>query len=162
MRVALILLALLFAAGSLAGPAAAQQVGAPPGLSGVDEYLETVPGVEGAERPGTDSQGQRPSGEQVERRAQEVIPAEALRELDEAGEDGEAVKRLAAVNAPRKSAPAPRSDVESLTDSGGRSPAGAVGTVVSGGGGAGFLLPFGLGALTVGLAVVAGRRRLRS
>ena len=52
--VALAALALAFPAASLAEP---PQTNAPPGNSGIDEYLETVPGASGNKRPRPPGQG---------------------------------------------------------------------------------------------------------
>lgn len=65
----------------LAAPAAAQQVNAPPGNSGVDEYLETVPGAT----------GDRPSGSTERSR----LPPSARDELAREGADGRAAAELA-------------------------------------------------------------------
>jgi len=76
--VVLVLLAVL----SLAAPAAAQQVNAPPGNSGVDEYLETVPGA-GGNRPSTSDTDRSP------------LSPGARAELERQGPDGRAAAELA-------------------------------------------------------------------
>ena len=92
--VVLVLLAVL----SLAVPAAAQQVNAPPGNAGVDEYLETVPGA-GGNRPTNRDTGRAP------------LPAPARRALERQGTDGQAAADLAERTGPaptqRDKQPAP-------------------------------------------------------
>ena len=100
MRSLLILVLGLLALGcAAAGSAAAQAVNAPPGLSGVDEYLETVPGAGGAERPGGGTAKPLDDPE-VAARARTAVPARTLRALRESGEDGERAAALAASGAP--------------------------------------------------------------
>lgn len=164
MRRLLTAFALALALPVLAAPAAqAQQVNAPPGLSGVDEYLETVPGAGGAERPGggTGPNGDPAPGE-IEAKTGTAIPADTVRELRAAGEDGERVARLAATNAPVDPTGRPASGAvrgETLRDEGGTSAAGAITAVLTGSAGAGVILPLSLAVLTLALGAAALRRR---
>lgn len=167
MRLALLITLALVLGGSLAGtPASAQTVNAPPGLSGVDEYLETVPGAEGAERPGAgqDPADGRAPAEEVDARAETVLSAATRRELERAGADGQAVRRLAATNSPRESSSAANAqEVSGLRLEGGdkRGTAGAVASVLTGSAGAGLVLPLGLALATLALAMGALARRRR-
>lgn len=160
----IIVLAALCGAVPFAAPAQAQQINAPPGLSGVDEYLETVPGASGAERPGGGSgAGGGPAPGEVEAKTDAALPAETVRELRRAGKDGEQVARLAATNAPvdPASGPADAAAVRgaALTDDGSSSAAGAISAVLSGATGAGAIFPISLLALTLALVAAAVRRR---
>ncbi len=165
-RVFLSLLILALAGGPVAS-SSAQQVNAPPGLSGVDEYLETVPGAGGAERPGGGNgphggPGRPATPGQSADRLESVLPAKSREALGKAGKDGEAVKRLVAANAPRdgKSADAGGDRLSRAPGSGGAvGAAGSAGAVLSGGTGAGLLFPLALIALTVALAIAGWRRR---
>lgn len=150
----------------LVGPASAQQVNAPPGLSGVDEYLETVPGAGGAEVPGGGSgEGGRPAEGEVEAKTQAAIPVAVVRELRKQGKDGERVARLAATNAPVAGGGAAGAEAtgavkgESLKDDGGTSAAGAIAAVLTGSTGAGVAFPLFLATLTLALGAAALRRR---
>ena len=80
----------------VAGPAAAQrdQI-APPGNSGVDEYLETVPTAEG-NRPS------RSAAERRERGGGGALSREARRGLEAQGPDGRRAAALAEATAPRR------------------------------------------------------------
>jgi hypothetical protein len=107
------LLAVLAAVLLLAGPAHAQDGTAPPGLSGVDEYLETVPGGDGDR--GT---GSRPQlGEDDDGGGS--VPSGTVRRLKQAGPDGQDAAALA-VEATRAQAP------KSASGAGGTKPGGAV------------------------------------
>jgi len=166
-RVLLPLAVVLASAAPAAAPVHAQQVNAPPGLSGVDEYLETVPGAGGAERPGGGSgpDGAPAEGE-VEAKTDAAIPAETVRELGRRGEDGARVARLAATNAPVEPSRSGRGAEDrgavkgqALRDEGGSSAAGAIPAVLTGSTGAGLVFPLTLVTLTLVLAVAAVRRR---
>ncbi len=172
-RVLLPLAVALAAALPVAAPVHAQQVNAPPGLSGVDEYLETVPGAGGAERPGGGGgENGAPAEGEVEAKTEAAIPADTVRELQRRGEDGARVARLAATNAPVDPSAAGaggvtgRGDIgrgavkgQALRDDGGSSAAGAIPAVLTGSTGAGLVFPLALVTLTLVLAVAAVRRR---
>lgn len=83
----------------LAAPAGAQQNNAPPGNSGVDEYLETVPGASGNRPTTRDSDGS-------------PLPAGARAKLQRQGSDGDAAAQLAE----RGGADSKRSVPQSLSD----------------------------------------------
>jgi hypothetical protein len=141
--VATALLALPSAAG------AAAQTNAPPGNSAIDEYLETVPGATGNQRPRTPGSSSGTS-----------LTAAQRARLQRLGPDGKAL--AAAVDAtapaaakPRTNTPAPaaegRSPLSEVLDA-------AVGR--DGGGGMGALLPAILLATLLGvIALVVLRRR---
>lgn len=77
----------------IAAPAAhAQDTNAPPGNSGIDQYLETVPEADGSKPPGT----QKPE-------SGSGLPADTAAELDAAGDDGADVAALVAATGPKAS-----------------------------------------------------------
>ena len=135
------------------GAATAQtpQTNAPPGNSAIDEYLETVPGATGNQRP------RQPGSEG----GAVLSPAERAR-LEKLGPDGKAL-----ADAVDATAPAPVNAKPGTTvDTGkveGRSPIAAViDAAVGGDGGAGmgFMLPVILLASLLGvIALVVLRRR---
>lgn len=82
-------LVLALAGLALAAPAAgAQAVNAPPGNSGVDEYLETVPGAGGGKPT-------RGPASQNQDAGKPVLSSSQRKALDQAGADGRAVAQLA-------------------------------------------------------------------
>jgi hypothetical protein len=153
MRVRVLVPLVLFACGLAVVPADAQTVNAPPGLSGVDEYLETVPGATGPERPKRESL----DDPKVAAEAREVIAPKTLRALRRAGKDGRRAAELAAAGAPTKKAA--RKPVFRLGDPPSSGAADGVADVLGGGAGAGWIFPAGLVAITVLLAIVGLRRR---
>lgn len=111
--------------------AAAQGTTAPPGLSGADQYLETVPGSGGNSAVGN---GQRPSLDDpaVKSAASTALPAGTVKALTKRGPAGKDAAALAARTAPatdRSAVPAlaPKAD--------GGSPLAALGRVATGGAG---------------------------
>ena len=129
------------------------QTNAPPGNSAIDEYLETVPGASGNQRPR--SPGAGPSG---------GLTAAQRADLQRLGSDGRALADAVdatspAREVPRKSTPAP-------PDARSRSPLSEVFDATTGrdgGAGMGALLPAILLAALLGIvALVAVRRRSAS
>ncbi|WP_372791816.1 hypothetical protein [Paraconexibacter sp.] len=140
--------------------APAQGVIAPPGLSGVDEYLETVPSADGPREPG----GGKPGGgslqdAEVAARADRIVGAANVAALKREGRDGERAAALAATGAPATPADGGRSFVAPRGSDDGRSAVGQVATAVTGVAGAGAVLPVGLLLVTLLLAAAALRRR---
>lgn len=135
-------------------PGAAAQTNAPPGNSAIDEYLETVPGATGNQRPrqpGTGGEGTI------------LTPAERKR-LEALGPDGKALADAVDATAPAPAAkPGRKIDIDAAQ---GRSPIIAVfeaATGQDGGGGMGFMLPVILLASLLGvIALVVLRRRSAS
>ena len=138
---------LLFA---LPATATAQEplTNAPPGNSAIDEYLETVPGATGNQRP-----RQPGAGGAV------LSPAERKR-LEALGPDGKALADAVDATAPPATAkPGQTIDIDGAK---GRSPISAVieaATGADGGGGMGFMLPVILLASLLGVIVLAVLRR---
>jgi hypothetical protein len=142
---------------SLSSAALAQDTNAPPGNSGVDQYLETVP----------EAGGNRPTGDRKSAR----LPARTVKSLRKAGADGEAVANLVASSGPATAKRQPaRSKGERKQTSNTRSdaterPRKVPGTIAaptlggSGPGGMGVLLPVLLGLSTVGALLLVLRRR---
>jgi hypothetical protein len=156
--------ALLLAA--LASAAVAQDTNAPPGNSGVDQYLETIPEA-GGNRSATGREGDR------------GLPARTVERLRAAGADGEAVANLVASTGPtRAEREASRTgrqgksrggrDGDSQTDPSGQPsaplrsvPQGIAASAVggSGHGGMGVLLPVLLAASAISAAAFVLLRR---
>jgi hypothetical protein len=144
---------------SLSSVALAQDFNAPPGNSGVDQYLETVPEA-GGNRPASD---RKPS----------QLPARTVKRLEEAGSDGRAVAKLVASSglAKAKQLPAPPKGSERKSAGEKRSkateqPRAVPGTIAaptlggSADGGMGILLPLLLGLSTLAaLLFLLYRRR---
>ena len=84
------------------GAALAQDAKAPPGLSGADEYLETVPDAGGN---GTVNNGRRPSASDPEVAAatKAALPAVTARALASRGDSGKDAAALAGLTAPAAS-----------------------------------------------------------
>jgi hypothetical protein len=143
---------------ALLAPAAApaQETNAPPGNSGIDEYLETVPSASG-NRPTGRIVGGQPAGRGT--------PERAARALRGRGRDGQALERLVRETAPpqarREGARGRRTGAAEPAGAGGDSPLRSVVRAVTGddgGGGMGAALPaILLGALAAATGVVALR-----
>jgi len=150
-RVLLVLVALALLA--LPGAAGAQspQTNAPPGNSAIDEYLETVPGATGNQRPGTPRSGDSAAG---------ALTAAERARLERLGPDGKALAD--AVDATAPAASKPKTDTPAPAAEG-RSPlSGVLDAAVGrdGGDGMGALLPAILLATLLGVvALVVMRRR---
>jgi len=147
--VALVALALALPATSLAKAA---QTNAPPGNSAIDEYLETVPGASGNQRPR--SPGKAGAGSAL-------TPAQRAR-LERLGADGKALAAAVDSTSSGRS-----SKKQHAPPSGGsRSPLGKVADTLSGndgGSGMGIVLPAILiAALLAAILVVLLRRRATS
>lgn len=160
MRLALSLVLLVLSLAALPAVAGAQATNAPPGLSGVDEYLETVPSAGGAQTPG----GGKPGGgslddPEVAAQADRVVGAEAVAKLKRQGADGARAAALAATGAPPQATVGGASTSVTLGDTGDASTVGQILTVLTGGAGAGAVLPLSLLPMTVLLAAAAVRRR---
>ncbi|MEA2156465.1 MAG: hypothetical protein QOE11_2605 [Solirubrobacteraceae bacterium] len=142
--VALLLLALPAAA--MAAPGS--QTNAPPGNSAIDEYLETVPGATGNQRP-------RPPA--AAGTAPRLTAAQRAR-LERLGPDGRAVAAVVESTAPAHATLKPGTAVPSAT---GRSPLGEVlgAAAGQGGGGMGALLPAILLASLLGVITLVVLRR---
>ena len=147
---AIMALVLLAFAWPAMAQAQAPQTNAPPGNSAVDEYLETVPGASGNQRPRTPAQG----GSGV------LTPAERDR-LERLGADGKTLADAVEATAP----PATKSSQDNL-DVAGNSPARELLEAVAGdddGGGMGFILPaIMVTALLAAIMFMLLRRRASS
>ena len=146
---------------SLSSAALAQDTNAPPGNSGVDQYLETVPEA-GGNRPASD-------------RNSSQLPAGTAKRLRAAGSDGQAVANLVASSGPHSAkkpsagSPEERAQVRRArprSDATAARPRKVPATIAaptlggSGSGGMGLLLPLLLGLSTVAaLLFVLHRRR---
>ena len=155
MRFRIVLLACAVAL-LLASPAAAQsgQI-APPGNSGVDEYLETVPTPEG-NRP---SRGDDGDGGGTARGP--ALSREARRRLEDSGPDGKRAAALAEATAPRPARSGRSAELEKAGEG-----KGAVGAVVdrvvgADDDGMGAWLPILLGVTLAGAVAIAVIRRRR-
>jgi hypothetical protein len=147
---------------ALLAPAAAsaQETNAPPGNSGIDEYLETVPSAS----------GNRPTGRILSGRpGTRPTPERAARALRGRGRDAQAPERLVRETAPRQAsrgrARGGRTGATEPPGAGGDSPLRSVARAVTGDGGGGgmgaALLAILLGALAAatGLAAIRVVRR---
>jgi hypothetical protein len=139
-----------------AAAAPAQETNAPPGNSGIDEYLETVPSAS----------GNRPTGRVVGGPpARRALPERAARALRGRGRDGRALERLVRETAPPRAGPdrarRGRPGASEPAGAGGDSPLRSVVRAVTGddsGGGMGAALPaILLGALAAAAGLVAIR-----
>lgn len=160
MRLLLSLLAVTVSLAGLPASALGQTTNAPPGLSGVDEYLETVPSAGGAQTPG----GGKPGGgsltdPEVAVQADRVIGAAAVRRLKRQGVDGERAAALAATGAPPAATIGGATTSVTLGQTDGTSTVGQIVSVLTGGAGAGAALPLGLLLITALLAAASLRRR---
>jgi hypothetical protein len=149
--------------GALSPAALAQDTNAPPGNSGVDQYLETVP----------EAGGNRPAGE---RKGETRLPARTREQLKAAGADGEAIANLVGSTGPSRSERSERESKGGDQTGGGTSSSPSVadsprarnapGSIAaptlggSGTGGMGLLLPVLLALSALG-AVLLGLRRRR-
>jgi hypothetical protein len=161
-RIALILpacLALVAACPALAGA----QTEAPPGVSEVDQYTETLPGPGGNEtldRPdGGAAGGGDPDGGGPE---QPILAPETVQELERLGPEGRATAELAATTAPRGDRGSNPALAAGGHDSGSPSGVGALVDALSGsdGEGMGILLPLillAVAAAGIGFAVLRSR-----
>lgn len=154
-RLPTVLVVLVLLALPAAAAAQAPLTNAPPGNSAIDEYLETVPGATGNQRP---RQPGTAGGDAV------LTPAQRKR-LEALGPDGKALADAVEATAPPKPANA-KPGTTNLTETGeagGRSPISAVldaATGQDGGGGMGIVLPGILLASLLGtIALVVLRRR---
>lgn len=160
-----LLLALLAAA-----PALAQdKTVAPPGNSGVDEYLEVVPGA-GGDTPASGGGTGGSGGSSGSQTPSSTLGSKTATQLEQLGTDGKKAAQLAAAGAPTDRATArkqAKSDVlgseaqqgKSIASDGGDR-VGTIATALSGeGGGMGLLFPLLLGGtLAAALALFAARR----
>ena len=153
----------------LAAPATAQddKVYAPPGNSGIEEYLEVVPGAGGDQPAGGDKGGT----------ATAPTPAAALgadnaQKLEALGPDGEAAAAAAAAGSPTDATTARQrhkseplggaSNGESIAAQGGGDPVSSVARALGGdGGGMGLLFPILLGLTLILALSLAIARKLR-
>jgi hypothetical protein len=154
-RVLSALVALLLIALPSAAIAQSPQTNAPPGNSAIDEYLETVPGATGNQRPRS---GGDPSDATL-------TPAQRAK-LERLGPDGKALADAVDATAPAPAAPAggPKSagNAAEPSTSQGRSPLSEVvdaATGQDGGGGMGIVLPAILLATLLGVIALAVARR---
>jgi hypothetical protein len=124
---------------------------APPGNSAIDEYLETVPGATGNQRPRPPSDGSAPGP---------LTPAQRAR-LEGLGPDGKALVSVVEATSPARTSTRQRPTAPA--DAHGRSPLGAVIGAAGGhdgGAGMGFVLPaILLASLLAIVALVVARRR---
>lgn len=140
----------------VATPAVAQQTLAPPGNSGVQQYLETVPGASG-------NHPVKPGGKPV-------LPARVRRQLQSRGSDAKNLEALVNATAPQSAQQTSKPSTSSKSaaptagaergDSGVEAFRRAV-TESGDAGGMGILLPIVLGASTLLLALAAVLRRRR-
>jgi hypothetical protein len=132
-----------------ATPATAQQTIAPPGNSGVEQYLETVPTAAGNAAPALGKTRK--------------LPAPVRRQLAQHGNDGRQLSQLVATTSPSRSrhrhaAERPSSPIAVEGHPSLRSAAGALGAG-SDSGGMGIVLPVLLLASVAGISAIAVRRR---
>lgn len=154
-HLALLVLAVLSAA---APTAAAQQTNAPPGNSGLDQYLESVPSDSGA-TPSRGVAGSKPG----------KVPGAVTRTLRDRGASGAELQRLIARTVPQPRGTETRRAVKDVsrghagTASAGGGPVRATIAAATGsGGGAGLWLRLLVAALLVGAAGAVVLRRVRS
>lgn len=145
----------------LPSAAEAQQTTAPPGNSGIDQYVETVPGATGNRRP-----ERKPGGTRG-------LTGETRRALEAQGEDGARAADLAAASAPETPASSPAkggggkaSGPDAATplvraEGSSRSPVEAVVEAVAGGGGESGMGPILPILLALMLASMIGAALLR-
>lgn len=149
-----VLAAFAAALGLLPGSAMAQRSNAPPGNSGVQEYLETIP--DGSGKRATNDAGHRVRGPLLD---SGVVRDATRRRLQALGDRGEKVAALAEATAPKpaRSARPGDSDGESAVSGVARTAAGE-----GGDGGMGILLPLLLLAALAGAVGYALRRQAKS
>lgn len=134
----------------VAAPARGQQTLAPPGNSGVQQYLETVPGASGNHpvKPGS----------------KPVLPARVRRQLESLGSDAKKLEALVNATAPQTSKPPPSRSTPPPAAQGGDSGVDVFRRAVTDSGdvgGMGIVLPAVLGASTLMLVLAALLRRRR-
>jgi hypothetical protein len=163
------LIAAVFLALFVAAPALAQdKTVAPPGNSGVGEYLEIVPGA-GGNTPASGGGGT--SGPSTSQSPGAALGSKTASQLERLGADGKQAAALAAAGAPTDRATARKRDKgsvlgteadkgKSIASAGGGGRVGTIATALSGeGGGMGLLFPLLLGgALVAAVALLAARR----
>jgi hypothetical protein len=172
-RVAIVLAGVVLACAG-AAPARAQedQVVAPPGNSGVEEYLEIVPGSRGDRPAGGGGQAESMSGDVAGAQAtpRAVLGEETTRALRRLGPDGRRAAEVAAASAPQvasdnggdKQAASDGGFSAAADDGGGRAEA-VAGALAGDGGGIGMAFPLLLlGALVAALGLLAVRRTARN
>ena len=167
------MLASLVLIGSSAVPASGQeaQVVAPPGNSGVQEYLEVVPAAGGDRLAPGGGQAAPTHGEagRTSPTPREVFGPRTARALSRLGPDGRAAAALAAAGAPSDARAAGRNPTKtalrrgSVTSEADAGRAEAVASALAGsGGGMGLAFPLLLlGTLTTALGLLATRRVTR-
>jgi hypothetical protein len=137
-----------------ASAAQAPKTNAPPGNSAIDEYLETVPGAAGNQRP-------RPP---AATRGSALTPVQR-RKLEKLGPDGKTLARAVDATAPAAASPHVTGEI-AAPSAGGRSPLSEVFSAVTGsdgGSGMGIALPAILvAALLTALVLALLRRRSAS
>lgn len=149
--IALVLLAIAWPA---MAQAQAPQTNAPPGNSAVDEYLETVPGATGNQRPRNPTQGGASDG---------VLTAAERARLERLGRDGKTLADAVDATAPAKPAAGGKLDLEDAGGSPARELLDAVAGDDGGGGGMGLILPaIMIAALLAAIMFVLLRRRASS
>jgi hypothetical protein len=154
-----LLLMLLLPSAALAAP----HTNAPPGNSGVDEYLEAIPNPTGSQ-PARHLSQQGGSAS--------TLPHAVAQKLNALGADGRAVAGLVAATAPKQTSEQPSASTSTGQPTGSAAPqtappsggAPAIGKAaadtVDGGGGLGLLLPIAIGAILLG--AIAARLFRRS
>ena len=149
--IALVLLAFAWPA---MAQAQAPQTNAPPGNSAVDEYLETVPGASGNQRPRTPAQGGGSGGV--------LTPAQRAR-LERLGADGKTLADAVEATAPAKQTADDKLELDGNGGSPARELLDAVAGDDGGGGGMGVILPaIMIAALLAAIMFVLLRRRASS
>jgi hypothetical protein len=153
-RVLSVLVALLLITLPSAATAQTPQTNAPPGNSAIDEYLETVPGATGNQRPRT------PSGKASDAT---LTPVQRAR-LERLGPDGKALADAVEATAPAPAAGTnSRKPATAPDTSQGRSPLSEVFDAATGedggGGGMGIVLPAILLLTLLGVIALAVARR---
>jgi hypothetical protein len=149
-----VLVALLLIALPSAALAQTPQTNAPPGNSAIDEYLETVPGATGNQRP-------RSGGDPADAT---LTPAQRAR-LERLGPDGKALADAVDATAPARAPSAHEKADETASEPStaqGRSPLSEVvdaATGHDGGGGMGIVLPAILLITLLGVIALAVARR---
>jgi hypothetical protein len=166
------LIAAVFLALFVAAPALAQdKTVAPPGNSGVDEYLEVVPGAGGDKPASGGGTGGGSSGSSTTQSPRTTLGSKTATQLAQLGSDGKKAAELAAAGAPTDRATARKRDKsrvlgtqtepgKSIASDGGGGRVGTIATALSGeGGGMGLLFPLLLaGTLAAAIALLAARR----
>jgi hypothetical protein len=150
------------------------QVVAPPGNSGVEEYLEIVPGTGGDRAAGGHGQANSLPSDAGQAAPHAVLGKEAVRALRRLGADGRAAARLAMANAPpMTSGDKAGKQAEKRSGTGGSKPTAAdggggraeavAGALAGNGGGMGLAFPLVLlGAMAAALGLLAIRRIARN